>query len=308
MRLATIWDPGAGVPRLSVLDGGRLRPVGSYRDLSELVAAAPVPLAEAAEAAGLGDPVVAWEEVELARLDEAAAHLLPPVRPAEVWAAGVTYERSRDARTLESGRLDVYERVYDAERPELFLKATAPRIVGPNALIGVRADSAWQVPEPELALVLGPDGTVLGYTLGNDVSSRDIEGENPLYLPQAKIFAGSCALGPLVVTADEIADPYDLEIRVRIERDGATAFAGETSTARLHARLDTLTAYLARENWLAPATVLLTGTGIVPPDDFTLASGDVVEIVCPAVGTLRNTCAPAAELAPPPGWGYAGSR
>lgn len=303
MRFATIWDPGAGAPRLCALGGGVLRPVGSYRDLAELVAAAPgVPLAEAAATAGIGDAAAVWSEVERAGLDDATPHLLSPVRPAEVWAAGVTYERSRDARTRESGRLDVYERVYDADRPELFLKATAPRVVGPNAAVGLRADSAWQVPEPELALVLAPEGAVLGYTLGNDVSSRDIEGENPLYLPQAKIFAGSCALGPVVVSTDEIADPYDLDIELRIERAGEMMFEGRTSTARLHARLETLTGYLVRENWLAPATVLLTGTGIVPPDDFTLAPGDVVEIFCPAVGTLRNTCAPAAQLAPPAGW------
>jgi 2-dehydro-3-deoxy-D-arabinonate dehydratase len=304
VRFASIWDPLAGAPRLCALDDGRLRPVGSYHDVGELVAAAPgVSLTDAAEATGMGDAEATWDEVEHAPIDEAFAHVLPPVRPAEVWAAGVTYERSRDARTLESGRLDVYERVYEAERPELFLKATAARVVGPNAAIGVRGDSAWQVPEPELALVLATEGAVLGYTIGNDVSSRDIEGENPLYLPQAKIFAGSCALGPVVVSTDEIADPYDLEIRLRVERAGETIFDGETSTARLHARLDTLTAYLARENWLAPATVLLTGTGIVPPDDFTLAPGDVVEIVCSAVGTLRNTCAAAADLVPPAGWG-----
>jgi 2-dehydro-3-deoxy-D-arabinonate dehydratase len=309
VRFASIWDPGAGAPRLCALEDRRLWPVGSYRDVAELVAAAPgLSLTDAAEAIGMGDAAATWDEIEHAPIHEAFAHLLPPVRPAEVWAAGVTYERSRDARTLESGRLDVYERVYEAERPELFLKATAARVVGPNAAIGVRGDSAWQVPEPELALVLAADGAVLGYTIGNDVSSRDIEGENPLYLPQAKIFAGSCALGPVVVTSNEIADPYDLAIGVRIERAGETIFDGATSTARLHTRLDTLTAYLARENWLAPATVLLTGTGVVPPDEFTLAPGDVVEIACPAIGTLRNTCAAAAQLAPPPGWGYAGSR
>jgi 2-dehydro-3-deoxy-D-arabinonate dehydratase len=159
-------------------------------------------------------------------------------------------------------------------------------MVGPNAPVGLRADSAWQVPEPELALVLGEAGAVLGYTLGNDMSSRDIEGENPLYLPQAKIFAGSCALGPLVVSADDVADPYDLEIRLRVERGGETVFEGATSTARLHTRLQTLTAYLARDNWLAPATVLLTGTGVVPPDGFTLGRSDLVEVSCPAVGVL----------------------
>lgn len=312
MRFASIWDPGARRARLCAVGAGALRPVGDHRDVAELLAAAGpgVPLADAASAAGMSDPVAWWEELERAQPHDASAHLLPPVRPAEVWAAGVTYERSRDARTFESGGADVYKLVYDAERPELFLKATAARVVGPNAAIGLRADSAWQVPEPELALVLAGDGGVVGYVLGNDVSSRDIEGENPLYLPQAKIFAGSCALGPLVVSPDEVPDPYDLELRLRIVRGDEAVFEGATTTGRLHVRLETLTGFLARENWLAPGTVLLTGTGVVPPDGFTLAAGDLVEIACPELGTLRNRCAPAAELAPPPDWGYgaAGSR
>ena len=304
MRFASIWDPRLGATRLCALDGKLLRPVASFGDVSELVAAAPgIALADAAAAAGVGEALAAWSDVEAAAVDLAKPHLLAPVRPAEVWAAGVTYERSRDARTLESGRLDIYERVYESERPELFLKATGARVVGPNGEFGIRSDSVWQVPEPELALVLAADGGIVGYTLGNDVSSRDIEGENPLYLPQAKIFAGSCALGPVVVSADDVPHPYDLELRLRIERAGKTVFAGETSTARLHARLDGLTAFLARDNWVAPGTVLLTGTGIVPPDDFTLVPGDVVEIASPVFGMLRNRCARAAEIAAPPGWG-----
>jgi 2-dehydro-3-deoxy-D-arabinonate dehydratase len=312
VRFCAVWDPEQARPALCAVDAGALRPVGGHGDIAELVAAAArgATLAEAAVRAGLGKAIARWDEVEDAEPRPDSRHLLPPARPAEVWAAGVTYERSRDARVDESREGDIYDRVYDAERPELFLKATAPRIVGPNAPVGLRADSAWQVPEPELALVLGEAGAVLGYTLGNDMSSRDIEGENPLYLPQAKIFAGSCALGPLVVSADDVADPYDLEIRLRVERGGETVFEGATSTARLHARLQTLTAYLARDNWLAPATVLLTGTGVVPPDGFTLAPGDLVEVSCPAVGVLRNRCAPASELAPPAAWiyGVAGSR
>ena len=212
------------------------------------------------------------------------------------------YELSRDARIHESTEADVYQRVYEAERPELFLKATAPRVLGPNALLGIRGDSRWHVPEPELGLVLGADGAILGYTLGNDLSSRDIEGENPLYLPQAKIFAGSCALGPLVVSADEVGDPYALTIEMSIERGGAAVFEGQIETSSLHVTLDTLVEHLRRDNWLAPGTVLLTGTGLVPPDEFTLEHDDVVAITCEPVGSLRNRIAAAGDLAPPPGW------
>ena len=228
--------------------------------------------------------------------------LVAPVAPIEVWAAGLTYERSRDARMHESSEQDVYERAYEAERPELFFKATGARVMGPGGPVGLRADSSWQIPEPEVALVLDAAGEIVGYTLGNDMSSRDIEGENPLYLGQAKTFAGSCALGPTVVSAAAIEDPYALEIEMRIVRGVATAFTGSTSTARLHKRFDVLAAYLKRDNWVAPGTVLLTGTGIVPPDDFTLQPGDVIEISCNPIGVLRNHCEPAEGLAPPPGW------
>lgn len=229
-------------------------------------------------------------------------HLVAPITPAEVWAAGVTYERSRDARMHESNEQDVYQRVYEAERPELFFKATGARVMGPGAPVGLRADSEWQIPEPEIALVLDEAGGVVGYTLGNDMSSRDIEGENPLYLGQAKIFAGSCAIGPTVVSAAAVEDPYSLEIEMHITRGGETVFAGATSTARLHKRFDDLAAYLKRDNWIAPGTVLLTGTGIVPPEEFTLESGDVVEISSDPIGVLRNRCEPAEGLVPPPDW------
>lgn len=202
----------------------------------------------------------------------------------------------------ESIERDVYQRVYEAERPELFFKATGARVRGPGASVGLRADSQWQIPEPEIALVLDEGGQVVGYTLGNDMSSRDIEGQNPLYLAQAKIFAGSCALGPVVVSADAVGNPYDLEIKMRIMRADEAVFNGSTSTARLHERFDVLAAYLKRDNWIAPGTVLLTGTGIVPPDDFALQPGDVIEISCDPIGVLRNHCEPAGRLAPPPSW------
>jgi 2-dehydro-3-deoxy-D-arabinonate dehydratase len=208
-----------------------------------------------------------------------------PARPAEVWAAGVTYQRSRDARVEESASSgDHYERLYDAERPELFLKATGPRIVGPEERIGLRSDSAWQVPDPELALLLGTAGQILGYTLGNDLS---------------------CALGPVVVSAAAIPDAYALRLELTIRRAGAVLWQGETSTAQFNTRLERLIEHLRRDNWIAPGTVLLTGTGIVPDDEITLAPGDVVEITCAEIGTLRNTCAAAAELSPPRGWSAA---
>ena len=219
-----------------------------------------------------------------------------PVEPPEVWGAGVTYERSRDARVAESGAKDLYMHVYEADRPELFLKdAGCRRTVGPGEALGVRSDSAWNVPEPEIAVVLGAGGTPAGLTIGNDVSSRDIEGTNPLYLPQAKIFAGACALGPAVLVPDDWEAP--LEIRLRIsDADGAELFAGETSTARMRRTFPELIEWLLRANPVPPGSVLLTGTGLVPPDDFTLEPGHVVEIHVPGIGTLTNPVVPAEDL------------
>jgi 2-dehydro-3-deoxy-D-arabinonate dehydratase len=219
-----------------------------------------------------------------------------PVEPPEVWGAGVTYERSRDARVAESDAKDLYLRVYEAERPELFLKdAGCRRTVGPGEPLGVRSDSAWNVPEPEIAVVLGEGGTPAGLTIGNDVSSRDIEGANPLYLPQAKIFAGACALGPAVLVPDDWEAP--LEIRLRISTaGGAELFAGETSSARMRRTFPELVEWLLRANPVPPGSVLLTGTGLVPPDDFTLEPGHVVEIHVPGIGTLTNPVVPAEDL------------
>jgi 2-dehydro-3-deoxy-D-arabinonate dehydratase len=221
--------------------------------------------------------------------------LLRPVDPPEVWCAGVTYERSRDARVGEATVKDVYMMVYDAERPELFLKdAMGRRTVGPGEPIGIREDAAWNVPEPEIALVLGARGTILGYTIGNDVSSRDIEGANPLYLPQAKVYAGACAIGPAVV-ARESGEPFELTMRI-LDSDGTELFAGSTSTARMRRSFAELTAWLVRDNPVPAGSVLLTGTGLVPPDDFTLLPGQRVEISVPAIGTLTNPVVPAADL------------
>lgn len=221
--------------------------------------------------------------------------LLLPLEPPEIWCAGVTYERSRDARVEESAVKDVYTLAYEAERPELFLKdADCRRTVGPGEPIGVRSDSSWDVPEPEVALVLGDEGTVVGVTIGNDVSSRDIEGANPLYLPQAKVYAGACALGPAVVSP---APNEPLEIRMRIlGAGGEMLFSGETSTARMKRSFDELVEFLLRENPVPPGSVLLTGTGLVPPDDFTLEPGHVVEIEVPGIGILENTVVLASSL------------
>jgi 2-dehydro-3-deoxy-D-arabinonate dehydratase len=221
--------------------------------------------------------------------------LLLPVEPSEVWCAGVTYERSRDARIEESAVEDVYSLVYDAERPELFLKdAGCRRTVGPGKAIGIRSDSAWNVPEPEIGLVLGDDGSIAGVTIGNDVSSREIEGANPLYLPQAKVFAGACALGPAVLSP---APSEPLEIRMRVlDAGGGELFTGETSTGRMKRSFEELVEFLVRDNPVPPGSVLLTGTGLVPPDDFTLEPGHVVEIEVPGIGILSNPVVLASSL------------
>ncbi|WP_020660244.1 fumarylacetoacetate hydrolase family protein [Amycolatopsis benzoatilytica] len=206
----------------------------------------------------------------------------------EVWAAGVTYEVSREARVEESGDADVYARVYDAERPELFFKSIGWRVRGPGEPIGVRQDSAWDVPEPELALVCTASGEIAGYTIVNDVSSRSIEGENPLYLPQAKTYRGSCAAGPWIVPAGEIPDPHALAIAVSIRRAGEPRWAGQTTTARLHRRLADLVAWLYRGDDFPRGAVLATGTSAVPGPDVTLAADDEVTIEIEGIGTLRN--------------------
>ena len=218
---------------------------------------------------------------------------LAPVDEQEVWAAGVTYERSRVARREESpAGGDFYDRVYEADRPELFFKALAHRVVGTGGAIRIRADSKWNVPEPELALVLTPTGRIVGYTIGNDVSSRSIEGENPLYLPQAKVYDCACALGPAIVLAlPGGPDPRALAIRLRIRRGTAEAFSGETSTMRMRRSPEDLASWLVRELSFARGAVLLTGTGIVPPESFSLQSGDSVEITIDGLGTLVNTVA-----------------
>lgn len=219
--------------------------------------------------------------------------LIVPIDAPEVWAAGVTYERSKEARNYEStgGKSDMatcYDKVYDAERPEIFFKSTAARTVGPGGKVQLRSDSSWQVPEPELGLVLDSSGTILGYTIGNDMSCRDIEGENPLYLPQAKVWKRSCSIGPAIRLAESVQNPYGLQIDCRIFRGGVNLVEGSASTGQLKRKLEELVSYLSRDNELFDGTVLLTGTCVVPPDTFTLAHGDRIEIDITGIGTLLN--------------------
>ncbi|QLC34773.1 fumarylacetoacetate hydrolase family protein (plasmid) [Halarchaeum sp. CBA1220] len=234
------------------------------------------------------------DDVAAARIPDAdsvdpgrlAAEADQPVRAEEVWASGVTYEISEQAREEESGKPEVYLDVYESERPELFLKATPSRTVGPNEPIGVRGDSTWDVPEPELAVVIHR-GDVVGYTVGNDVSSRSIEGENPLYLPQAKVFERCCSIGPCVASPGTVGDPHELTLSMRIARDGDVVYEDETTTGEMVHSCDELVDYLGRHNVLPETAVLLTGTGLVP-DDFTLQDGDEITIDVENVGELTN--------------------
>lgn len=271
---------------------------------------APDLMALVAEARAAGQTTAAYIETLLGSLSPLGVpaetlDLTTPLDAPEVWAAGVTYQRSREARNYEAteGRLDAdtfYDKVYEAERPELFMKSTAARTVGPGEAVCLRSDSSWQVPEAELGLVLDSTGAIVGYTAGNDMSCRDIEGENPLYLPQAKIWKRSCSIGPFVRLAETVADPYALSIACRIYRDEALVVEESASTGQLKRRLEDLAGFLKRDNDLYDGTVLLTGTCLVPPNQFTLASGDRIEIEIEGIGTLVNTvlCTHELETAP----------
>ncbi|MCW2698757.1 MAG: fumarylacetoacetate hydrolase [Blastococcus sp.] len=275
------YRSGNGPARVGVLADGEVRPVAAVESMGALLA---LPLEQARQQveAASGGTGVAVAEVRL----------LPPVDGlTEVWASGVTYSRSMDARVEESQVQDVYSRVYAAERPELFFKSVAWRVVTDGDPIAVRPDCAVTVPEPELAVVVTAGAEVFGYAVCDDVSSRDIEGENPLYLPQAKVYAGSCALAPGIRPAWEVADPMALGISCVVTRGGATVFEGTTSTARMRRQLPELIAWLARAQDFPEGAVLSTGTGIVPELDFTLADGDVVAISVEGIGTLSNPVA-----------------
>jgi 2-dehydro-3-deoxy-D-arabinonate dehydratase len=216
-----------------------------------------------------------------------------PMQGQELWASGVTYERSRQGRQEESqksGGADFYARVYEAERPELFFKATRHRVVGHGGEVRIRKDSEWDVPEPELVLAITRSGNIIGYSIGNDMSSRSIEGENPLYLPQAKCYDGCAALGPCIYLTDRPLPP-DTRIELSIRRDGETVFGGEVEISRIKRKFEELVAYLYRECSFPNGALLMTGTGIVPGSDFTLQSGDEIIITIACIGTLVNRVA-----------------
>jgi len=275
MRLGQIKLDGR--PVAAIFENGLARPIPSHT-LQDLI--------RRAEAESTKLPALAASLAS--RHGEPAAPLMP-IHPVEVWACGCTYETSASFRDAEHGtREGMYAYVYRSDRPEIFFKGTARVCVGPGQPIGLRADSKFTAPEPELAVVLGARGTILGFTLANDVSAWDIERENPLYLPQSKMYSACCALGPVIVTADEIADPYKLEMTCAITRNGATKFQGATSTSRLHRKFETLIAYLLRANPVPAGSVLLTGTGIIVTEDAALAPGDTVTIHIPEIGELSN--------------------
>lgn len=289
--LIRYFQPGEG-PRLGVLRGDIVHDVHQafpslaefFRDSCGNVDSAISAVADAADASSRRFPA--------ADLDNAPAsdvpHWLPPLDEQEVWAAGVTYLDSRKARQEESADGgDVYARVYTAERPEIFFKASSKNTVGHLDAAGYRADSSWNVPEPELALVVNPAMEMLGFTTGNDMSSRDIEGENPLYLPQAKVYTASCAIGPGILLAPSDAW-LDTTIRLVIRRAGADVFSDSVATSQIKRTIPELIDYLGRSNTYPAGVMLLTGTAIVPPAEFTLRPDDVVVITIDGIGTLRN--------------------
>jgi 2-dehydro-3-deoxy-D-arabinonate dehydratase len=240
------------------------------------------------------DPAASLRQIArragLPRLPLSEAQLCAPVERQEVWAAGVTYLRSKTARMAESDfSATAYDKVYAAERPEIFFKSPAEKVAAAGEAVGIRRDARWSVPEPELALVLNSAGKIAGYTIGNDMSSRDIEGENLLYLPQAKIYHRSCALGPWITLGATETEARRWNIRLEIRRGGQAVFAGETSAAQIKRRFDELAAYLFRSQQFPHGAVLLTGTGVVPPDTFTLQAGDVIAIGITGIGLLQNT-------------------
>lgn len=292
MQLCRFYLPGQG-PRTGLVRDGQVY------DLSASGIAETASLSALLQASVSRSLATLLGEVDLAglpsiasaELDRAPAadtpHLLPPIDRQEVWAAGVTYAWSREARVREAVSKDIYVRVYEAERPELFFKSLPEKVVGPRDWVGLRGDSHWNVPEPELALILNPAMQIVGYTAGNDVSSRDIEGENPLYLPQAKVFRHACALGPAITLADGV-DGQNLDIALSIQRGADEVFNAATNTATMKRRLQELANFLGRYNDFPNGAILLTGTGIVPGDDFTLQEGDEVTITIDGIGRLVN--------------------
>jgi 2-dehydro-3-deoxy-D-arabinonate dehydratase len=278
MHLGQIkWN---GATTAAIFNDTAARPIPDYTLLDLIVRA---------EVEGESLPELA---TRLASRQSVMAETLIPLQPREVWGCGCTYETSASFRDAEHGtREGFYAHVYKAARPEIFFKGTSRVCVGPGQAIGIRADSKFTAPEPELALVLGAKGRILGYTLANDVSAWDIERENPLYLPQSKTYSACCALGPVMVTVDEIADARSLHMSCTVTRGAAQIFAGETPIARLGRSFETLVEYLLRSNPVPAGSVVLTGTGIIVKEDAALAAGDVVTINVPGIGELSNPCA-----------------
>jgi 2-dehydro-3-deoxy-D-arabinonate dehydratase len=279
------------VARLGLVEGQRVlvlvRAHESVASSLDLLSAAGERTLDAAAWRSSALRAAAFEDVPWADLASGRTRwrLTVPVTPSEVWGAGVTYRRSADFREEGSG---IYDRVYVADRPELFFKATASRCAGPGQPIGRRRDSSFTASEPEVAIVLAAEGRILGFTLANDVSAWDIERDNPLYLPQSKVYDGCFSFGPAVVTPDEIPDPYALELRCRVVRGSREVFAGSASTGQLKRRFPELVEWLRRSNAIPNGTVLSTGTGIIQPMDVGLEEGDVVTIACPELGELEN--------------------
>ena len=282
MRYYQLAD--SGTRRLVVDDGSATRDLTAAKPRLETFG----DLARAADLADATPDELATRHLDAApELDAFEDSIGVPVDAAEIWAAGVTYRISEEAREEESDTPDMYMDVYDAERPEVFFKATPGRTVGPGDAVGIREDSAWDVPEPELGVVLY-DGAIVGYTVGNDVSSRSIEGENPLYLPQAKVYDKCCSIGPCVATPPEIDDPHDLSLSMSISRDGTEVYDDRTSTGEMVRSCEELVSYYTRHNAVPELSVLLTGTSLVPENDFTLRAGDEVTIEIEGIGTLSN--------------------
>ncbi|HXL46451.1 MAG TPA: fumarylacetoacetate hydrolase family protein [Candidatus Binatia bacterium] len=297
MKLCQFYLPGKGT-RVGVVDGdhvvditsGRVG-VGSVRELIETCETAERIERRARRLLAGARTRLGWRELDRAPSPR-RAHLLAPLDPPEVWGAGITYRRSMqyyEAHTDEGGRTKgIYDHVYESERPELFFKATASRTVGPNGAIGIRRDSALTAVEPELAVIVGGRGRIVGYTVGNDLSAWDIERANPLFLPQSKIFAGCFAMGPVLATPQEVGDPGSLALTCRILRDGRLRYEGRVNTKEMKRPCAELVEWLGRSNPVPAGTVLSTGTGILVPDEHALSAGDIVEIELERVGTLRN--------------------
>jgi 2-dehydro-3-deoxy-D-arabinonate dehydratase len=279
MQLCKFRRPGGEVA-VGVLAEGQICPLrpgaGGMLTLADVL--------HADNPAALARSLVGDESIPVSEV-----RLLAPVDRQEVWAAGVTYKRSKIAREAESaGAARFYDLVYTAARPELFFKALGHRVAGPGDTVHVRRDSRWSIPEPEFTLLVSPKLKIVGYTIGNDLSSRDIEGENPLYLPQAKVYDNSCAVGPAVTLPANLPPRAQVTIRLTVTRGGATAFDGSTTLAAMARTFEDLVSWLGRENTFPDGAILLTGTGVVPPDEFALASGDRIAIDVTGVGRLEN--------------------